>query len=488
MKRKFLILLASAAFSFQLNATSSKETLPTITAEETYEIDSNNLLQPFEGWGSSLCWWARMCGTWSEGKLDEIIDWLVSPEGLNMSIFRYNIGGGDDPQNTHCEPHHMGKGKGLRAEMEGFQDFAGGPYIWERDAAQRRVMLKIREKRPDAIFEAFSNSAPWWMTISGCCGGAVKATDDNLNPAFYDAFAHYLVDVCKHYKDVYGLEFRTLAPFNEPNTDYWYANGSQEGCHFNPSTQADFLRVLHPILKASGLSTVISTSDETDVSLEVEEIELFRREGLLPYIGQFNTHTYRVNDKSRLDYRRLGEETGKRIWQSEVGGGGQGIQGNLTLAQKMFDDLNLMRPAAWLDWQYVEEHGDQWSLVTSSFSDESTAIRNKNYYVRQQVTKYISPGSRFIPSPCRQSIAAVDPSGKKLTLVLLNPTEETKRHHITLKGSLFKGKPFCRYTDKNHNGVPCPHKTVRRKGNSIQATLPPLSITTLQIELKRSIK
>lgn len=32
-------------------------------------------------------------------------------------------------------------------------------------------MLKIIEKRPDAIFEAFSNSAPWWMTYSGCCAG-----------------------------------------------------------------------------------------------------------------------------------------------------------------------------------------------------------------------------------------------------------------------------------------------------------------------------
>ena len=34
-----------------------------------------------------------------------------------MNIFRYNIGGGDDP--SHLDGH-MVKGKGKRAEMEGF--------------------------------------------------------------------------------------------------------------------------------------------------------------------------------------------------------------------------------------------------------------------------------------------------------------------------------------------------------------------------------
>lgn len=60
-----------------------------------------------------------MCGKWSDDKIDEIVEWMVSPTGLNYNIFRYNIGGGDDPLNTNCDPHHMAKGKGLRAEMEG---------------------------------------------------------------------------------------------------------------------------------------------------------------------------------------------------------------------------------------------------------------------------------------------------------------------------------------------------------------------------------
>lgn len=93
-----------------------------------YMVSPQVVRQHFDGWGVSLCWWAGQCGKWSDKKIDEIITWLVSPTGLNYSHFRYNIGGGDDPENRHCESHHMGRGKGLRAEMEGFKDFSGDEY------------------------------------------------------------------------------------------------------------------------------------------------------------------------------------------------------------------------------------------------------------------------------------------------------------------------------------------------------------------------
>ena len=247
-------------------STDVRQAPPADTA--TYVINPAAVRQDFEGWGISLCWWANMCGRWGDDKIDELVDWLVSPGGLNYRIFRYNIGGGDDPENKNCTPHHMGAsgGKGLRAEMEGFKDGPDGDYIWTRDAAQRKIMLKIKEKRPDAIFEAFSNSCPYYMTYSGCCAGNTDAGADNLRPEYYEEFAHYLVDVCKHYKEVYGIEFRTLSPFNEPMTSYWGANGGQEGCHFDVDSQIEFLKVLHPILEASGLNTVISASEETDAA------------------------------------------------------------------------------------------------------------------------------------------------------------------------------------------------------------------------------
>ena len=371
-----------------------------------YLVNPADLRQPCEGWGVSLCWWANMCGKWDDAKIDQLVDWLVSPTGLNYNIFRYNIGGGDDPHNANCTPHHMGNGKGLRAEMEGFKDYSGDSYHWDRDAAQRKIMLKIKEKRPDAIFEAFSNSAPFYMTYSGCVAGAVKGGDDNLRPEFYEEFAHYLVDVCKHYKDEYGIEFVTLEPFNEPNTSYWSANGGQEGCHFGFSSQIAFLKVLAPILAESGLKTIIAASDETSVATSVSGFKEYQKAGVMDLVGQWNTHTYTATIPSRAQIGSLARSEGKRLWMSEVGSSGTGIAGNLSLMQRLMDDVRYIMPTAWIDWQYVEEKGDQWCTVRGSFSGQ-TFERVKSYYAHQHITRFIQAGYTFVSSLNASTLAAV---------------------------------------------------------------------------------
>ena len=460
----------------------ASDTLPLDTL--TYMVCPAQRLQPCEGWGVSLCWWARMCGEWDDASLDRLITWLVSPQGLNMRIFRYNIGGGDDPLNTHCEPHHMGKGKGLRAEMEGFQDEPGGPYLWERDSAQRRVMLKIREKRPDAIFEAFSNSAPWWMTYSGCCAGAVRASDDNLKPEYYEAFAHYLVDVCKYYRDKFGIEFRTLEPFNEPMTDYWYAGGGQEGCHLDTQSQINFLRVLHPILQQSGLRTVIAASDETDVAHAVQDIRAFTQAGILDLVGQWNTHTYGGNDHDRSRFGSLGRATGKPVWMSEVGSGGNGLAGNLALMQKMFQDIHYIMPTAWIDWQYVEEVGDQWCLVRAQFSDPSSAQRVKSYYVRSTVTRFIREGYTFVPALCPRTLAAVNPAADTLVISLLNTDAVRTVHRIRLPFASVVPPIRCYETSATRDVSRVLGRAVQEGDTILRITLEPQSILTLQIPIR----
>ena len=398
-------------------AQSKDEELPIDTLE--YLVNTASRLQRNEGWGVSLCWWANMCGKWDDKKIDQIIDWLVSPTGLNYNIFRYNIGGGDDPENRNCTPHHMGNGKGLRAEMEGFKDSSDDDYHWDRDAAQRKIMLKIREKRPDAIFEAFSNSCPYYMTYSGCVSGNTNAGSDNLKPEYYEEFAHYLVDVCQHYYDEYGIVFKTLEPFNEPNTSYWGANGGQEGCHFDYSSQIAFLRVLAPILKESGLPTVISASDESVVGTSVGGFKAYQDAGILDMIGQWNTHTYSASTKDRSQVGVLARNAKKMLWMSEVGSGGSGIGGNLSLMQRAIDDIRYIMPEAWIDWQYVEENGDQWCTVRGNFSQQ-TYQRVRSYYVHQQLTRFIPVGYRYVSSHKGSTLAAINPDADSLILVAIN--------------------------------------------------------------------
>lgn len=447
----------------------------------TYVVNPASRRQVTEGWGVSLCWWARMCGSWSDAQIDKLVDWLVSPTGLNYNIFRYNIGGGDDPKNAHCDLHHMGRGKGLRAEMEGFQDERGGDFIWSRDEGQRKIMLKIKEKRPDAIFEAFSNSCPWWMTYSGCCSGNVDGGKDNLKPEYYEDFANYLVEVCKHYKEEYGIEFRTLEPFNESMTGFWYANGVQEGCHFDVQSQIKFIKVLYPILQKSGLSTVISASDETNVGYGLDALRQYKNAGIIKMIGQWNTHTYQADDNTRAKVGALARSLGLRQWMSEVGSGGSGISGNLNMAMKLMDDIRYMVPDAWIDWQYVEENNDQWCMVQASFSNASTAKRVKNYYVRQHFSRFIPAGYQFVSSLHRNTLCALSPDGSEMVLVVVNPTAMKVHHKASLRFCEVNASSIKGYLTTESSNMGSFRNFSLSEDGELTFTLPASSIATLII-------
>ena len=447
-----------------------------------YILNPEAVRQVHEGWGVSLCWWANMCGKWSDEHIDKIIDWLVSPTGLNYNVFRYNIGGGDDPQHRNCDPQHMRAGKGQRAEMEGFKDSSDGGYIWTRDAGQRKIMLKIKEKRPDAIFEAFSNSAPYYMTYSGCSAGNDNAWHDNLKPEYYEEFARYLVDVCKHYKDEYGIEFRTLEPFNEPGTDYWGRNGGQEGCHFDLESQIAFIKVLYPILKASGLNTVISASDQCWADAAANDFKAYKEASIDGMVGQWNTHTYYATNELRTQLNTLVHGAGKRLWMSETGAGGDGIKGNLDMTHRLFDDVRYLECESWHDWQYIEEWNDQWCMVKADFAGQSYQ-RVKNYYVRQHVTRFIKPGYRFVATSDDNTLAAVNADRDTLVLVAINTGNVRKMHECRLMNCEPVATPSVYLTTATSSMV---RTSCECSDGVIKFTMPDLSIATFVITMKDS--
>ena len=427
-----------------------------ISLQAQVRVSPDVAYQRVEGWGASMIWWAHMVGQWQdEEKIDELVDYLVSPEHLNMNVFRYNIGGGDVPAHYSQpgKPGHMAQGKGVRAEMEGFLDSKSASYDWSRDAGQRKIMLKIKAKRPDVVFEAFSNSPPYWMTYSGCSAGHYDASKDNLKPEYYEAFCDYLVEVCLHYKNEYGIEFKTLEPFNEPQTSYWYYKGSQEGCHFDITTQIEIIKILYPKLKAAGLKTVISASDETSVTSFNKAMQAYMQADVIKMLGQINVHTYKVDNKSRKEAFLLSQKIGLDFWQSETGPQGipgGGFDSNLGLAQRLIDDMKIMKPQAWLDWQIMEEHNDTWCLIQGSFAREEFHLI-KNYYVRKHITKYIKPGYTIIEAKDRNTLAAISPDKHKVVIVYINLSDRDRVLGFEIGGA--KSIKACNvsYTSKMHN-------------------------------------
>ncbi len=161
------------------------------------KIDPNIQYQTLEGWGINLAWWANTIGSWPENKRNEIGELLFGDSGLDINIVRFNIGAGDNP--TH---DHMDTGSFIHAEMEGYQP-EEGVWNWNGDEEQRN-MLQVAKAKGVNIFEAFANSAPYWMTKSGCTAGNFLSLP-NFNTAYTDAFAEYLVQVVKRARDYWLL-------------------------------------------------------------------------------------------------------------------------------------------------------------------------------------------------------------------------------------------------------------------------------------------
>ncbi|MCH5186062.1 MAG: alpha-L-arabinofuranosidase, partial [Oscillospiraceae bacterium] len=143
----------------------------------------------FQGWGTSLCWWANRVG-YSEKMTKQAADLFFSEDGLGLNIARYNLGGGDDPEHNHItrsDSKVPGVWKTFELSEDG-KDVNITEYDLSKDQNQLNIAKAALEANPDLYFEGFSNSAPYFMTNSGCTGGGDPASSDNLKSDMYDDF------------------------------------------------------------------------------------------------------------------------------------------------------------------------------------------------------------------------------------------------------------------------------------------------------------
>ena len=483
-------------------------------AESTViKVSKDNAIQTnggrWEGWGTSLCWWANRIGYNETLTAKSAALFFDAKQGLGLNIMRYNVGGGDDPAH-----HHITR---TDSDVPGWMiidpETGERKYDYTADARQLNVVkAAMKAAGQDAYLEIFSNSPPYFMTNSGCSTGNFKAEENNIKDDEYDDFAEYMAHVANYMTREMKLKVKSVSPMNEPNTNYWPAmNYKQEGCHIDAGeAQSKLLVLTKEALNRYGLKDVIlTTSDETNPGKQIEEIQTLTPDTRAA-INRISVHTYGTN--SIREMGQLAKDEKINLWMSEVDGNGTAGQNagemaaGLWLAEKIITDIQALEPSAWVLWQVIDTHiskdgymgrrdggplrtqGGYWGTACANH-DTGEILLTQKYYAFGQFSRYIRPGSTLIncPTDRRSGIKALAAVSKKqLTIVCTNTTNQKKDLTIDLsefkpKGSVKQFRTSGQFQDGEHWSETDLGKI---KDSNLEVTLIPNSVTTFQIRTK----
>lgn len=461
-------------------------------AAQSILIDPEVKFQMVDGWGGSLCWWANIMGGYSDNEVVKICDWITDPQGLNMNIFRFNIGGGDAPDHRHM--------RGDGGDMPGYKLSATDPYDWSRDANQRRITQQLIQSRirqagvNDVFLEAFSNSPPYWMTLSGCSAGSIEGNVANLKPDRYDDFADYLTEVTKYYHDSLGITFQTIEPFNEPFSTWWKALGGQEGCYFGQADQEKMIRILYTTLQEKDMLGYcgITAMDSNTLDECFNGITGYKNAGdILPKIIKINAHSYFGSATSRNKLATFSHVNGIRLWQSESGPlnmSGSAEELILAMAARVIKDMKEMKCEAWIDWQLAADHSPTWGLIVGKYSEISHPVaKGDAYYIRSQFSRFIKPGYVIIDCKDPNTLTALSPDQSELIVVVCNEKASETSYSYDLGAFKSIGPNALRYRSGRVNDSYIEKLTkvsISLTGDKLDYTAPKYSVTTFVIPVE----
>lgn len=280
------------------------------------------------------------------------------------------------------------------------------------DVNQRKA-LQLAIARGVTKTELFSNSPMWWQTKNHNPSGSSDGSE-NIQSWNLEQHAVYMATVAQVFKSKYNIAFETVDPFNEPSANWWKADGTQEGCHIDVSTQAQIIGYLDTQLKNRSLSTKIAASDESYYDQAVNNLKTIGSSAL-GKIYRVNVHGYQGGSGDRVGVNSLATAAGKGVYNSEYGDGdatGQQMASNLIL------DFRWLKPQAWIYWQVLDQGG--WGLINADNDAKTLGGPTQKYFVLAQFARHIRPGMRILDGGADNVVAAYDATNKKLVIVAVN--------------------------------------------------------------------
>jgi O-glycosyl hydrolase len=386
---------------------------------------SPHAAQTIDNIGASGAWWVNDLKNFDPDVQARVARLLFSEKGLDLSAYRYNIGGGGTAVTTPSRA------------PEDFRD-ADGTYDWSRDEGGRTFLKYAAEYGVEDLI-AFVNSAPAeWKTNAQSCGGHLKAENT-------EDFADYIADVTDHFA-ARGARFDYISPFNEPTNSF--DSCGQEGMLVPVDQRDDIVRALGAEQRSRHQRTgIIADESSSTVQFNTELPQWIAQPGTAQYVSKLAHHTYNnPGDDQRARIHETSKAVGKPSWSTEIccfGQGGTGwakeydptIDGGLNLSRIIHKDFATAHDSAFQWWVALSEmigsdpyarNDDGWNDGLIYYDPDyatngnQTLYFTKRYYALGQYSKFVRPGAvahNVTGAPNGVEVSAYHSKGKWVVVV-----------------------------------------------------------------------
>ena len=474
------------------------------------KIDTAKTHQTIDNFTAADAWCGNLVGRYfDEAQKGQIAKWLFSqkigadgnPEGIGLSMWRFNLGGGTAEQDGADISR-------LHYREEAFLTKDGRGYDWGKCSGQQYFMKKAKEYGCDK-FLLFSNTPPVQWTRNGKGYGQPNDPKANIKPDYYGKFADYMTDVAKYFQDG-GYNIAYISPINEPQVN-WDSN-RQEGSTWECSQMKKVFVELDRAITQKGVNAKILIGEtaapaynyaESRVKMpahfkksEPEErpnfiIKKFFDPQSKFYVGDLKNmpkflaghsyHSHNKNAEMRKINKRLraeAEKYGIGFHQSEwcmlgyftpeihegltpdwYSDNKADMQVALVMGRIMYSDFVDANALAWGYWKGMEIKGDN-ALVSVYPSDgifekggvaRATkllwAMGNFSLFVRPEFKRVEMSGADNLDKIA--GLAFVSPDGKRLVAVFVNSSFERDVAKISLPENFADAKARAFRTDAN---------------------------------------
>ncbi len=410
-------------------------------------IDLTTTYQEIDGFGAFMG---------SGGADPDTIISLAKDIGMSMARFGL-IGGGFEEVNDNSDPYIL--------NLDGFRP----------DALSLSNMRRIAPFVDKFILTVWSPAG--WMKYNKWENGVESwATNNKLDPRYYEEYAEEIVALIRIVKRETGKEIYAIGLQNEPQFNEPYPS-----CQVNENEFRDIIKVVGARLDAEGLGEVRlywaeALPAQNSISYYINAVKADPvAEGYADIVA---IHNY---DADGASVGGAGCETWQDIytwaqagdsryktWMTETSGHSDDWNGAMTLAGNIFNALGCGNTSAWVFWSFSVDAGNAaYGLVVGNRP-------SARYFVSKQFYKFIRPGAMRVAATSAgvPALAFKDNHANTVSVILFNNTAQAQT--VEIKGS---GLPTTWESYTTSNGRNCEKGAMVAEDGLI--ILPPSSLTTL---------